>query len=98
MQPLGADQPTMSHIRAIDIPFNMRYGSLIYPKRLQSDGPQCRGLLVEAGTPRSNAEIRYFPPAINCGCLLEKFNFLHPNIAQDLLFQMRYGSLICSKK
>ena len=60
MQPLGADQPTMSHIRAIDIPFNMRYGSLIYPKRLQSDRPECRGMPVEAGTPRGLLKLSIF--------------------------------------
>ena len=37
-------------MKAIAIPFHMRYGSIICSKRLQSDRPKCRGHLVEAGT------------------------------------------------
>ena len=80
------------------IPFHMRYGSLICSKRLQSDRPKCWSMLVEAGEPRKHAEIGILVLGLIPNYLFEKFNFFYPDIAQVLLFQMRYGSLICSKK
>ena len=37
------------HMKAIAIPFHMRYGSMICSKGLQSGKPKCWGMLVEAG-------------------------------------------------
>ena len=52
MQPLGADEATVAHMEAVHVPFQQLYGSLLCIKRLQSDRPKCRGMLVEAGTPK----------------------------------------------
>ena len=97
-QPLVADHATVPHMEAISIPFHMRYGSLICSKRLQSDRPKCWSMLVEAGEPRKHAEIGFLVLGLIPNYLVEKFNFFYPDIAQVLLFQMRYGSLMCSKK
>lgn len=56
----------MPYIKAMYVPFHMRDGSLIYPKRLQSDGPKCKGVLVDPGTPKRYAKIRFFVPGLNC--------------------------------
>ena len=37
LQPLGQDHPTMSNIKAAEVPFHMIYGSLICIYRLQRD-------------------------------------------------------------
>ena len=60
LQPPVAGQASMSYMKAMYVPFFMRYGGLMYPKRLQSDGLKCKGMPVEAGTPWGDAEIRYF--------------------------------------
>ena len=60
MQPPVAGQATMPFMEAMYVPFHMRYGSLISLKRLQSDGPKCRRMLVDPGTPRKHAEMGYF--------------------------------------
>ena len=41
-------------MKAIDLLFQMSYGSLIYSKRLHSDRPKCIGMLVEAGPPQKH--------------------------------------------
>ena len=38
MQPLGKEHANIPHMRAMDVPFHLIYGSLIYAKRLESDG------------------------------------------------------------
>ena len=40
MQPLVADHSYMPHMKAIHVPFNWLYGSLICNQRLQSDRPK----------------------------------------------------------
>ena len=53
------------------------------------------------GRPRSflnPCEIGLFVPGSIYTYLSESFKIFVPHNAQDLLFQMRYGSLICSKK
>ena len=37
MQPLGKEHANIPHMRAMDVPFHLIYGSLIYAKRLESD-------------------------------------------------------------
>ena len=37
LQPLGVGHATIPHIKAIDVPFHLIYGSLICAKRFQSD-------------------------------------------------------------
>ena len=53
LQPLGADQVTRPHMKAMDVPFHIRYGSLICTNRLQSDRPKCTRMLAEAGAPQA---------------------------------------------
>ena len=40
LQPLVVDQAFMSYMKAMDVPFDMLYGSLICYHRLQSDRPK----------------------------------------------------------
>ena len=40
MQPLVPDNSYMPHMKAIHVPFNWLYGSLICNQRLQSDRPK----------------------------------------------------------
>ena len=47
VQPLAADQGFMPHMIAKEVFFHFLYGSLICSKRLQSDRPKCKGLLVD---------------------------------------------------
>ena len=82
----------------VDVPFQLPYGSLICPYRLHRYRPKWRGLSVDPGTPRWAVEIRFFVPGLYCSYSLENSKLLYPTIAQDLLFQMRYGSLVCSKQ
>ena len=63
-------------MKAGDVPFHLPYGSLICTNRLQSDRSKCRGMLVDPGTPRGNAEIRCFEPDLNDIFLLRKLKFL----------------------
>ena len=88
----------MPHMKAMKVLFHLLYGSLFCSKGLQSDRPECLRMVGEAGTLNEHAEIGLFVPSLNHTYLLEISKFLYPMIAQDLLFQMRYGSLICSKK
>ena len=37
LQPLGVGNATIPHVKAIDVPFHLIYGSLICAKRFQSD-------------------------------------------------------------
>ena len=37
MQPLAADHATIPHVIAMSLPFHVRYSSLVYYKKLQSD-------------------------------------------------------------
>ena len=41
-------------MKAIDLLFQMSYGSLIYSKRLHGDRLKCWGMLVEAGPPQKH--------------------------------------------
>ena len=55
----------------------------------------------DVGRPQSipcPCEIGLFVPGLIYTYLSESFKIFVPHNAQDLLFQMRYGSLICSKK
>ena len=40
LQPLGADHATMHHIKAMNVPFHLGYGSLMCFNRLHSDIPK----------------------------------------------------------
>ena len=48
LQPLVADQVLMPHIKAMYVPFQMGYGSLMCYKGLRSDRLKCLRVLVEA--------------------------------------------------
>ena len=41
LQPLVVDEAFMPHMKAMDVPFQTMYGSLICFKGLQSDRPKC---------------------------------------------------------
>ena len=41
MQPLAADHATIPHVIAMNLPFHVRYSSLVYYKKLQSDRLYC---------------------------------------------------------
>ena len=47
LQPLGADNATLPHLKVMHIPFHLVYGSLIAFKGLHSDRPKWRGMLVD---------------------------------------------------
>ena len=64
----------------------------------QVDRPKCKGMLVDPRAFQNHTEIELFVPGMNHTYLSESFKIFVPHDAQDLLFQMRYGSLICSKK
>ena len=49
LQPLVTDHANVPHMEAMDVPFHMGYGGPICSKRLQSDRPKCKGLLVDPG-------------------------------------------------
>ena len=95
---MGGNQATTPHVKGMYVPFHLVYGSLISFKGLQSDRPKCRRLLVDPGAFQTHAEIGLFVPGLIHTYLSESFKIFVPHDAQDLLFQMRYGSLICSKK
>ena len=75
-QPMDGNQSSIPQMKAGDVPFHLPYGSLICTNRLQSDRSKCRGMLVDPGTPRGNAEIRCFEPDLNDIFLLRKLKFL----------------------
>ena len=72
---MDGNQPSIPHMKAMDVPFHLPYGMLISIHRLHSDRPKCRGGLVDPGTPRRKAEIRCFVPGLNYIYLLEKLKF-----------------------
>ena len=88
----------MPHMKAMNVLFHLLYGSLFCSKGLQSERPECWRMVAEAGTLNEHPEIRLFVPSLNHAYLLENFKFLDPMIAHDLLFEMRYGSIVSSKK
>ena len=47
--PIGVGHSTIPHIKAIDVPFHLIYGSLICAKRLQSDRQNKVGCLQTPG-------------------------------------------------
>ena len=58
LQPLGTGHATIPHIKAMDVPFHLIYGSLICAKRLKSDRQNKEGCLqTPAG--RQNMIIKY---------------------------------------
>ena len=59
MQPLGVDHAILSHMRAMDVPFHLVYGSLISFKGLQSDGPKSKGLLVDPRAFQTHVKLGY---------------------------------------
>ena len=59
LKPLGADQATLPHMKAMYVPFHLVYGSLISFKGLQSDRPKCKGLLVDPGAFQTHVKLGY---------------------------------------
>ena len=47
LQPLVADQASMPHMKAMDVPFHLLYSSPIYLKGLQSERPICLASFVD---------------------------------------------------
>ena len=80
----------MPHMRGMEVPLILSYGSLICYKRLQNDRLKCRGLFADPGTPQNHAWIIAI-----CRRNSKKFN---QQITLNLLFQMRYESLPNSEK
>ena len=90
MQPLVADHTTIPHMKAMDVPFNLMYDSLICFKGLQSDRPKCWASLVDPGE-YQNMIIKYLSVGLQSW-------FSYQQVALNLLFQMRYDSLPNSNK
>ena len=90
LQILGTGHATIPHIKAMDVPFHLIYGSLICAKRLQSDRQNKVGCLqTPAGC--QNMIIKYLS--------VGRWSwFSYQEIALNVLFQMRYGSIPNSKK
>ena len=89
MQPLEADQAIVPHMKAMNVPFYLQYGSLFCSKGLQSNRPKC---LASMADPRASQimVIKY----LSVG---QMSRFIYQQIALDVLFQMRYNSLYNSK-
>ena len=85
-------------MKGIWVLFQMRYGSLICSKEWLSDRPKYKRLLANPGAFQTHPKLGYLYPGLIYTYLSESFKIFVPHNAQDLLFQMRYGSLICSKK
>ena len=49
----------MPHMKAMYLPFQIPYGSLVFPNRLQGDRPKCRGRLADPGGPQKTSIISY---------------------------------------
>ena len=75
LQPLRIDYANILHMEAMYVPFHMGYGELIWSKRLPSDRPKCKGMLVDPRAFQSHAEIRFFVPSLNYTYLSEKLKF-----------------------
>ena len=73
LQPLGIDHDDIPHMEAMVVPFHIGYGGLICSKRLQSDSPKCRRMLVEPGAFQNHAEIGLFVPGFNHTYLIGNF-------------------------
>ena len=58
-QPLVTDHANILHMEAMDVPFHMGYGGPICCKRLQSDRPKCKGLLVDPGAIQTHVKLGY---------------------------------------
>ena len=90
LQPLGVGHATIPHIKAMDVPFHLIYGSLICAKRLKSDRQNKEGCLqTPAG--RQNMIIKYLSVGLWSW-------FSYQQVALNVLFHMRYDSMPYSKK
>ena len=90
LQPLGVGHATIPHIKAVDVSFHLIYGSLISAKRFQSDRQNKEGCSQTPGG-HQNMIIKY----LSVG---QWTWFLYQQVALNLLFQMRYNSILNSKK
>ena len=63
LQPLVTDHANVPHMEAMDVPFHMGYGGPVCSKRLQSDRPKCKGLLVDPGAFQTHVKLGYLYPA-----------------------------------
>ena len=90
LQPLGAGHAIIPHIKAMDVPFHLIYGRLIYAKRLQSDR-QNKVACFQTPGGHQNMIIKY----LSVGQLSW---FLYQQVALNVLFQMRYDSMHKSKR
>ena len=90
MQPLVVDHATIPQMKAMDVPFHLVYGSLIWVKGLQSDRPKCWASLVDPGE-YQNMIIKYLSVGLQSW-------FSYQQVALIILFHMRYDSMLYSKK
>ena len=73
MQPVDGNQPSIPHMKALDVPFHLPYGSLICTKRLHSDRPKCGGMLANPRALQNHAEMGLFVPGLKHTNLIENF-------------------------
>ena len=90
MQPLGIGNAIIPHMKALDVPFHLVYGSLICFKGLQSDRPKCKRLLADPGEHQNMI--------IKCPSVGLESWFSYQQVALNVLFQMGYDSLPNSNK
>ena len=90
LQPLGLGHATIPHIKALDVPFHLIYGSLICAKRFQSDRQNKEGCSQTPGG-HQYMIIKY----LSVG---QWTWFLYQQVALNVLFQMRYESIPNSTK
>ena len=77
-------------MKALWIPFHMRYGGLICCRKWLRYRPKCTSSLHEVGTPQNHI---YLIPIC-----WRNFKIFYQQVAMDVLFQMRYESKHRDKK
>ena len=77
-------------MKALWIPFHMRYGGLICCRKWLRYRPKCTSSLHEVGTPQNHT---YLIPIC-----WRNFKIFYQQVAMDVLFQMRYESKHRDKK
>ena len=87
---MDGNQPSIPHMKAMDVPFHLMYDSLICFKGLQSDRPKCKRLFADPGE-YQNMIIKYLSVGLQSW-------FSYQQVALIILFHMRYDSMLYSKK
>ena len=89
LQPLGLGHATIPHIKAVDVPFHLIYGSLICAKRFQSDRENKEGCSQTPGG-HQYMIIKYLSVGVWS-------RLSYHQVALNVLFHMRYNSMPYSK-